>query len=187
MPPSRRRQESTQSNRILQNPTETRVCAHEAQRSRRVQEHSVPPNRQSPIDNSPDRNRHNATELNEAQRKLVPARARGTAFPTGTRALNAPQSTILPLPRRIPHPTPSFPTHPRHIPHPPTSFPRRREPLLPARIAPKSQADSTYRSESPSPNRHADNRTKPNRRRAPKPPWPAILYPGNARGVPQHF
>ena len=44
MPPSRRRQESTQSNRILQNPTETRVCAHEAQRSRRVQEQSVPPN-----------------------------------------------------------------------------------------------------------------------------------------------
>ena len=28
MPPSRRLQNSTQSNRILQNPTKTRVCAH---------------------------------------------------------------------------------------------------------------------------------------------------------------
>ena len=83
-----------------------------------------------------DRNRHNATETDEPQRKLVPARAHAreaTAFPTGTRALSA-----------RPHPRHSR-SHPRHD----RTLPRHsREGGNPSRCA-QAAADSTYRLELP--------------------------------------
>ena len=145
---------SAKSDRIQQNPAETRVRAY-------------------PNSRAPARTRNS--------RPIVAALAEQNRAP----------SHVIPAPTHVAaarHSTPPSRTLPASFPYPPTSFPRRRESLLPARIPPQSAADSTYRLESPSPNRHANNRAKPNRRRDPQtPPWPAILYTGNARGVPQHL
>ena len=105
------------------------------------------------------RNRHNATESNEPQRKLVPARAhtreRGNAVPSpfsrrdgplpaGYKIRQKPTETrvrAFPNSRaraRATAPT-SFPLPPTSFPLLPTSFPRRRESLPPAWIAPSSQ------------------------------------------------
>ena len=143
---------STGIDTIQQNPTKSNgnscVCAraHEAQRSRRVQEHSVPPNRQF-----------------------------------------SPSSVVPDPPTSYPDPLTSYPDPLTSYPAPTHVIPAKAGIPPPGTNCPQVPADSTYPLESPSPNRHANNRTKPNRRRAPKPPWPAILYPGNALGVPQHL
>ena len=105
------------------------VCArtHEAQRSRRVQERSVPPidNPQSTINNSPPPTSFPHPPTSFPRRRESPNRQstiRNHQSPSTLSTSFPYLPTSFPLPSRVtfPHPPPS-------LPHPPTSFPRRRE------------------------------------------------------------